>query len=68
MKKMTRILSVFLAVALLCTLLPQLSLFASAASDFGYCGMDGDNLTWSFDTTTRLLTITGRLTAVITSR
>ena len=59
MKK--RIFSLFLALALLCTLLPQVSLFASAESNSGTCGAEGDgsNLTWTFDADTGVLTIEG---------
>ena len=59
MKK--RLLSLILALAMLCTLLPQVALPASAAVYSGTCGAEGDgsNLTWSFDTETGLLTITG---------
>ena len=44
---------------LLCTLLPQAALTASAEAYSGICGAEGDNLTWSLDTETGLLTITG---------
>ena len=57
MKK--RIFSLILALALLCTLLPQAALTASAETYSGICGAEGDNLTWSLDTETGLLTITG---------
>jgi hypothetical protein len=59
MKK--RIFSLFLALVLLCTLLPQVSLFASAESYSGTCGAEGDgsNLTWTFDADTGVLTIEG---------
>ncbi len=51
-----RLFSLFLAFALLCTLLPQVALPASAATYSGSCG---DNLTWSLNTETGLLTIVG---------
>ena len=51
-----RILSLLLAVALLCTLLPQLTLAAAAAEVTGTCG---ENLTWSYDDTTHKLTVSG---------
>ena len=54
MKK--RMFSLILALALLCTLLPQVVLPASAEVYSGSCG---DNLTWSLDTATGLLTISG---------
>ena len=57
MKK--RVLSLILALAMLCALLPQAALTASAATYSGSCGAAGDNLTWSFDTETGLLTISG---------
>ena len=57
MKK--RIFSLILALAMLCALLPQAALTASAEVYSGSCGAEGDNLTWSLDTTTGLLTITG---------
>ena len=57
MKK--RIFSLILALAMLCALLPQAALTASAEVYSGSCGAEGDNLTWSFDTETGLLTITG---------
>ena len=57
MKK--RIFSLILALAMLCALLPQAALTASAATYSGSCGAAGDNLTWSLDTETGLLTITG---------
>ena len=53
MKK--RILSLLLCVAMLLTLLPQTVLFASAATS-GTCG---DNLSWSYNSSTYTLTITG---------
>ena len=59
MKK--RMLSLLLALAMLCTLLPQAALPASAATYSGTCGGEGDgsNLHWTLDTATGLLTITG---------
>ena len=54
MKK--RILSILLALALLCAILPTASLRASAATTSGTCG---DNLIWSFDSSTGTLTIEG---------
>ena len=53
MKK--RIISVLLAFVLLCTLLPQAALPAIAAGE-NTCGA---NLTWSFDESTKTLTIAG---------
>ena len=59
MKK--RIFSLLLALALLCTLLPQVTIPASAETYSGTCGAEGDgsNLTWTLDTETGVLTITG---------
>ena len=54
MKK--RILSILLALALLCSLLPASTLPVRAATTSGTCG---DNLTWTFDTSTGTLTIEG---------
>ena len=53
MKK--RILSILLALAFLCSLLPASALRASAATS-GTCG---DDLTWNFDSATGTLTIEG---------
>ena len=53
MKK--RILSLLLALALLCAMLPQIALPARADSS-GTCG---DNLTWTFDSATGTLTVAG---------
>ena len=57
MKK--RIIPLILALAMLCALLPQAALTASAETYSGSCGAEGDNLTWSFDSETGLLTISG---------
>ena len=60
MKK--RVLSLLLALALLLTALPRLSLPARAEDDpvySGECGAQGGNLTWSFDPDTGELTIQG---------
>ena len=54
MKK--RIVSILLALALLCSLLPASALPVRAATTSGTCG---DNLTWSFDSATGTLTIQG---------
>ena len=55
MKK--RILSILLALALLCAVLPAAAYRASAATTSGSCG---DNLNWTFENATGTLTITGR--------
>ena len=57
MKK--RLLSVLLVFALLCTMLPQLAFFACATVYSGSCGAQDDNLTWTFDSESGLLTISG---------
>ena len=54
-----RILSLLLALALLFAMLPQMTLFVSAAGYSGTCGAEGDNLTWSLNTDTGVLTISG---------
>ncbi len=53
---MKKMLSIFLAVAILVCTLPLSALTASAASYSGSCG---DNLTWSLDTGSGVLTISG---------
>ncbi len=59
MKK--RLIALFLAIALLCALLPATLLTASAETYSGYCGGEGDgsNLTWTLDTDTGVLEISG---------
>jgi len=59
MKK--RLLALFLAIALVCALLPATLLTASAETYSGTCGGedDGSNLTWTLDTETGVLTISG---------
>ena len=61
MKTIKQILSLGLCLALICSLLPQVSLTAHAATYSGTCGAEGDgsNLTWTLDTDTGLLTISG---------
>ena len=54
MKK--RILSILLAALMLCVLVPQLAGIASADIVKGTCG---ENVKWSFDTVTGILTISG---------
>ena len=53
----TRIISLFLAILMLCALLPQVSPAVSA--DTATSGKCGDKLNWSYDTKTHKLTITG---------
>ena len=53
----TRILSLLLALALLCAVLPQFTL--SARAEEVYSGACGEHLTWSFDPDTNTLTIEG---------
>lgn len=58
MKK--RILSLLMVLVLLCVLVPQIVSLASAADPItGNCGKNGDNLKWSLNTDTGVLTITG---------
>ena len=61
MKHFKKPLSLLLCMALLCALLPHLSLAAHASVHTGYCGGEGDgrNLTWSLDTETGVLAIEG---------
>ena len=51
-----KVLSFILALAILCSVFPRISLLANAAVTSGQCG---DNLYWSFDESTGKLTITG---------
>ena len=57
--KKLRILSALLAVAMLLALMPTAAFAADDPPTSGTCGANGDNLTWSFDTTTGTLTISG---------
>lgn len=50
------LISVILTIALLCAMLPQVALFASATTYSGTCG---DGLTWTLSTNTGLLSIAG---------
>ena len=56
MKQHTRICALLLALAMLCSLLPQISWKVYADSYSGTCG---ENLTWRFDPNTGTLTIEG---------
>ena len=58
MKTIKRITALVLCLALAVVLLPSVSLTAHAACS-GNCGAQGDNLTWTFDPDTGLLTIKG---------
>lgn len=55
-KKLSKILSVVLAVLMLVSVIPMT---ASAAVFSGECGADGDNLTWKIDESTATLYING---------
>ena len=57
MKK--QIVSILLVLALCLTLLPQLALRSDAQTRSGVCGANGDNLTWTLDAETGVLTIEG---------
>lgn len=61
MKKipLKRTLTLLLALAMLCALLPQTAPSARAEAYSGSCGAEGDNLTWEFDPDSGLLTISG---------
>ena len=61
MKTMQRFLALALCLALVCALLPQVSLSVQAATYSGTCGGEGNggNLTWKFDSDTGLLIIEG---------
>lgn len=54
-----RFISFLLVFIITLALLPQLNIFASAEGYFGNCGVNGDNLIWSFDPSTNELTISG---------
>ena len=56
---MKRLLSAILILAMLFSLAPLAALPASAVTYSGFCGAEGNNLTWTFDTETGLLTISG---------
>ncbi len=59
MKTNKRIAALVLCLALVCSLLPGVSLTAHAETLSGTCGAEGDNLTWTLDTDTGVLTIEG---------
>ena len=56
MKKTNKILSVFMALIMIISIIPMSSITASAADYSGTCG---ENLTWTFDEKTSTLTISG---------
>ena len=58
MKKISKILSVFLALLMVVTIIPMSSITASA-EDLETSGTCGENLTWEFDPSTGTLTISG---------
>lgn len=66
MKSHKKWLSLALCLALLCALLPPISLTARAEIYSGFCGAEkepwgppGENMTWTLDTETGVLTIEG---------
>ena len=59
MKTIKHWIALALCLALICSLLPPMTLTASAATYSGECGAEGDNLTWTLDTSTGVLTISG---------
>ena len=59
MKNRTRALSLLIAIALLVTMLPTLTLHVRAETISGNCGAQGGNVTWTLDTSTGALTISG---------
>ncbi len=59
MKKRKKLAALALCFALICSLLPQVSLNVHAETLSGNCGEDGDNLTWTLDTESGLLSIEG---------
>lgn len=60
MKNIRKVLSIFLVIALVLSLIPvSLSAFAEDAN-FGYCGVGGSHdASWSYDPDTKVLTISG---------
>lgn len=56
MKRIKQTISILLAVVMAMCILP---VAASAETVSGECGLEGDNLTWAFDTETGVLTIDG---------
>ncbi len=59
MKTKNRLVAWALCLALIFALAPQMSLIAHAETNSGNCGAEGDNLTWTLDTETGVLTISG---------
>ena len=58
-RRLTKCLSLLLSVIMLCAMLPMTALTAHATVYNGDCGADGDNVTWSLDTASGVLTISG---------
>ena len=59
MKTIKHWIALALCLAMICSLLPPMTLTASAATYSGECGAEGDNLTWTLDTGSGVLTISG---------
>ena len=59
MKVKTKVLSFLLTIALLMALFPTIAIPASAETLSGNCGAQGGNVTWTLDTSTGALTISG---------
>lgn len=59
MKRLKKGISLLLCVFLLCAMMPLTTLSAGAKVVSGTCGAQGNNLTWTIDTSTGIMTISG---------